>query len=52
MKIELLRKSDDGTVNIASVHHQKSLEVSEDGTTLLLNDLDATLDRQKWVITK
>ncbi|MBD7967387.1 GH32 C-terminal domain-containing protein [Paenibacillus sp. Sa2BVA9] len=47
----LLHKNDDGTVNITSVYHQKALEVSEDDATLLLNDLDPTLVRQKWVIS-
>ncbi|OAB47200.1 GH32 C-terminal domain-containing protein [Paenibacillus antarcticus] len=46
----ILHKNDDGTLSIISVHHMKALEVSEDGTTLLLNELDSSLDRQKWVI--
>lgn len=47
----ILNKNDDGTVSIISAHHKKALEVSSDGTTLLLNELNPTLDRQKWVIT-
>ncbi|MFI2856245.1 GH32 C-terminal domain-containing protein [Paenibacillus sp. JSM ZJ436] len=47
----ILHKHDDGTVNIISVHHRKALGVSEDGTALLLNELDPALDRQRWILT-
>lgn len=47
----IFHKIDDGTVSIISAHHKKALEVSADGTTLSLSELDPTLDRQKWVIT-
>ncbi|MNP32043.1 hypothetical protein D3C76_1252000 [compost metagenome] len=47
----ILMIEEEGTVSITSVHHKKALEVSADGTTLSLCELDPTLDRQKWVIT-
>lgn len=47
----IFHKNDDGTVSIISAHHKKALEVSADGSTLSLSELDPTLDRQKWVIT-
>ncbi|TDL69219.1 DUF1080 domain-containing protein [Paenibacillus amylolyticus] len=48
----VLHENKDGSVHITSVHHQKALEVSEDGTELLLSELDPSLDRQKWILTK
>jgi levanase len=47
----IFHKNDDGTVSIISAHHKKALEVSADGSTLSLSELDPTLDRQQWVIT-
>lgn len=48
----VLHENKDGSVHITSAHHQKALEVSEDGTELLLSELDPSLDRQKWILTK
>lgn len=48
----VLHQNKDGSVHITSAHHQKALEVSEDGTELLLSELDPSLDRQKWILTK
>jgi levanbiose-producing levanase len=44
----LINKNEDGTVSITSVHHQKVLEVSEDGARLLVSNREPDLDRQKW----
>lgn len=44
----LISKNEDGTVSITSVHHQKVLEVSEDGARLLVSNREPNLDRQKW----
>lgn len=43
-----IAKNEDGTVTIANVNNGKVLEVSEDGTQLLLNELQPDSDRQKW----
>ncbi|WKL02135.1 RICIN domain-containing protein [Paenibacillus amylolyticus] len=48
----VLHQNKDGSVHITSAHHQKALEVSEDGTELFLSELNPSLDRQKWVLTK
>ncbi|WP_413408627.1 GH32 C-terminal domain-containing protein [Paenibacillus amylolyticus] len=48
----VLHENKDGSVHITSAHHQKALEVSEDGTELFLSELNPSLDRQKWILTK
>ncbi|MDT9717887.1 GH32 C-terminal domain-containing protein [Paenibacillus sp. ClWae2A] len=48
----VLHENKDGSVHITSAYHQKALEVSEDGTELFLSELNPSLDRQKWILTK
>ncbi|MFD1956631.1 GH32 C-terminal domain-containing protein [Paenibacillus thailandensis] len=44
----VVKRNENGTATITSVHNGKALEVSEDGTALALNDPIAGLDRQQW----
>ena len=43
-----ITENEDGTVTIANVNDGKVLEVSEDGTQMLLNERQPDSDRQKW----
>ncbi|WP_223829538.1 GH32 C-terminal domain-containing protein [Paenibacillus arenilitoris] len=43
-----IAENEDGTVTIANLNNGKVLEVSEDGTQLLLNEHQPDSDRQKW----
>lgn len=44
----LVRRHEDGTASIVSVHHGKALEAAAGGDGLTLSEADPTQDRQKW----
>jgi len=46
----LIRKNDNGTVTISSVHNGKALEISTEGR-LTLNDVEQGQERQQWMLS-
>ncbi len=46
----IIRKNDNGTVTISSVHNGKALEISSEGR-LTLNDVEKGRERQQWMLS-
>jgi levanbiose-producing levanase len=45
-----ISKNDDGTVSITSVHNGNALRVSEDGTKLVMDQVNPEDEYQKWTL--